>query len=215
MVNWKETLSEALRLFFLGVGISTYGAKRFRPDLARVSDPGSGWQFDNCKARPVEHEGRPGLRLTSVAGDGLASPSSRIFSTGKIDLSLAVVTQQAGLLLQPLNQEGGLLIRLALIATGSGLEVEAAFDARTQPALSTIARVDLKGYRLNHLPIRVVLTRETVALYINHSHLPSLKESRERVGIPPQIRTGLWCKSGVDATFTGWKIVETDEWGLK
>lgn len=200
MFNWKDTLSEALRLFFLSIGVSTYGATRFRSDFTRLGE-GHGWRLKNCRAEVAESDGRTLLRLIPGGGAGEAMAPAPHFSRGKVDLILAALPQRSGLLLESADGSADrLLVRVSLLAAESGLEAEVAFDLPPDDDRTLSVRLPLPtGPRIDRIPFRVVVSRENIAVYVNRDHLPALKLTRAYVGLPPRVRIGLWCASGSEA----------------
>ncbi|MFZ4794125.1 MAG: hypothetical protein ACOYLN_08330, partial [Blastocatellia bacterium] len=84
MSDWRNSMEEAKRLFFLSVGISNSAGRRLSPKLGDVV-AGVGWRVENCLPAIVDHEGRWALRLDPLPGDGTAWLLGHRFSTGKVD----------------------------------------------------------------------------------------------------------------------------------
>ena len=102
--GWREAFRDAKRLFFLSIGISNSGGRRRRPDLRRVVT-GQEWQVENCAASIVDHEGKYALQLAAGRGEGIVWWLPHQFTTGKIDLRIAAIEQQVGLILRPASGE--------------------------------------------------------------------------------------------------------------
>jgi hypothetical protein len=215
MSDWREAFEDAKRLFFLSVGISNSGGRRFRPELAKVV-AGEGWRLENSTATVVDHEGKWALRLAPDAGTGVAWLTDHNFSTGKIDFRLAAIEQQAGLLLQPLPAGEPDLFGFAFSfsdkagATGIDLRVWLESNGERQEAHHSFP-LKMRG---EWIPMRIVVTRELLCLFVDGDHVPALKYIHGHPVERPA-RLGVWRGPAAEVLLTDLKLIETDEWNLK
>ena len=217
MSGWRETLSEATRLFFLSIGISNAGGRKYKPNLAKISS-GEGWTSENCKASIVDYEGKWALRLAAQPGEGTVWLLDHEFPGGKIDLKIAAIDQRAGLLLRPLDSETADLIGFSFdLGTESpGDELflrlcyeSGTFDERQEARLSLPSK--LRG---EWIPLRIAVTRELVSVYVNNGHVALLKIKRAATS-SRRLRLGIRRGADSEALLTDWKLIETEEWNLK
>lgn len=212
--GWRESLREALQLFFLSIGISNSGGRRSRPDLAKVAT-GQGWQVENCVPAVVDHEGKWALRLDAQPGEGVVWLSDHDFLTGKIDLRLAAVAQEAGLLLRPLTASSG----------DAADHISFSFLHPDESGIQLLLRLKTAGqlHESSHhfpprrrgewIPMRLVVSREYTSVFVDRDHVPSLKTAHGHQGARPA-RIGVWRGSGSLALVTDLRLIETDEWNL-
>jgi len=210
--GWREAFRDAKRLFFLSIGISNSGGRRSRPDLRRVV-AGQGWQIENCAASIVDHEGRYALQLAAGRGEGIVWLLQHQFTTGKIDLRIAAIEQQVGLILRPASGDPsdrfGFTFSFAA-TTGIDLLVWMEAGGQRQEAHHQFP-LKMKG---EWIPLRIMVSRELLAIFVDRDHVPSLKaahgHSTER---PAQL--GIWRGPDAAALIADLKLIETDEWNLK
>jgi hypothetical protein len=212
--GWKEAMEEAKRLFFLSIGISNAGGRKYRPDLAAIPRD-EGWHRQNCEAAIVDYEGKWGLRLAAHPEEGAVWLLPHPFSTGKIDLRLGAIPQQTGLLFRPEEASGDQVDLLSF--TFPSAEAPAAVPLTvTYREGDTLHRVDLtlpRRLRGEWIPFRVLVTREILSVFVNQDHVPALKVPLSAVR-PRQRVLGLWRGPGGEALLTDLRLIETDEWNL-
>src|SRR5262252_683882 len=95
--------SDAAKLLFMGVGISDAGTIPRRVDLSKIAAGAHGsesWQSRNCSATSVEFKGKEAVRLKAHGGDGLALYEGLELTAGKVDLAVAGITQNVGLVIR-------------------------------------------------------------------------------------------------------------------
>lgn len=215
MSDWRESIEEAKRLFFLSIGISNSAGRRFSPKLADIA-AGAGWRVENCKAAIVDHEGRWALRLESQPGEGTAMLLDRRFSTGKVDFRIAAVDQQVGIVLQPRNGGSRDLFgcRFLIPANGANDQIELRLWLESNGVCQEASHYIPLKMRGEWIPIRIVVTHETLCLFVAGDHVPIIKamhgHSEER---PADF--GIWRGSGAMALISDVKLIATDEWGLR
>ena len=214
VVGWRESLREALQLFFLSIGISNSGGRRSRPDLAKVAT-GQGWQVENCVPAVVDHEGKWALRLDAQPGEGVVWLSDHDFLTGKIDLRLAAVEQEAGVLLRP----------LATLSADTADHISFSFTSPDENGIELCLRMKTTGQshesrhhfpprrRGEWIPMRVVVSREYTSVFVDRDHVPSLKAPHGQTGARPA-RIGIWRGPGHLALVADLRLIESDEWNL-
>jgi hypothetical protein len=212
--DWKEAIEEARRLFFLSVGISNAGGRRYRPDLSAILRD-EGWQRRNCEAAIVDYEGKWGLRLAAHPEEGAVWLIAHPFSTGKIDLRLAAIPQQAGLLFRPEGDAGALADQLRFIFTSAeaGEAIPLIVVYREGEDLHQVETELPRRLRGEWIPFRVVVTRELLSVFVNQDHVPVLKVPLSLARSRRQI-LGLWRGPGAEALLTDLRLIETDQWNL-
>lgn len=214
MGDWRETLSEATRLFFLSIGISNAGGRKYRPDLTKIS-AGEGWASENCEAAIVDYEGKWALRLTPLPGDGEVWLLDHEFPGGKMDLRIAAIEQRMGLLLQPLDAEAPDLLGLSFDADSEGgVTLTLWFESRDSDETHE-ARLELPSrLRGEWISLRVVVARELISVFVNNGHVAALKVKRSAAS-SRRMRLGIWRGADSTALLADWKLIETEEWNLK
>lgn len=218
MSDWREAFEDAKRLFFLSVGISNSGGRRLKPDLSRIV-AGEGWRLENAIPSLVDHEGKWALQVATAPDHGAAWLLDHQFSTGKIDFRIAAVEQQVGLLLQPLDNDGQ-------TASPDLFGCSVALPEKGERGVELTVWMESAGQRLEArqsfplmmhgewIPMRIVVTRELLCLFVDRDHVPILKSSHGHTGERPA-RIGIWRGPGARALLTDLKLIETDEWNLK
>lgn len=218
MSDWREAFEDAKRLFFLSIGISNSGGRRLKPDLSRIV-AGDGWQLEGVTPSLVDHEGRWALQLAPAPASGTAWLLDHQFSTGKIDFRIAAVEQQVGLALQPLTTGGQ-------AAWPDLFGCSLALPEKGERGVELIVWVESAGQRLEArqsfplmmhgewIPMRIVVTRELLCLFVDRDHVPILKVTHGHTVERPA-RIGIWRGPGARALLTDLKLIETDEWNLK
>ncbi len=211
MSDWREAFEDAKRLFFLSVGISNSGGRKFKPELAQVV-AGEGWRLENSTATVVDHEGKWALRLAPDPGPGVAWLADRNFSTGKIDFRLAAVEQQAGLLLQPLPIGEADHFGFAFSFSDAGIDLRVWLESNGERQDSQhLFPLKMRG---EWIPMRIVVTRELLCLFVDGDHVPALKSVHGHRDERPA-RLGVWRGPAAEVLLTDLKLIETDEWNLK
>ena len=212
--SWKEAIEEARRLFFLSVGISNAGGRRYRPDLSATLRE-EGWQRQNCAAAIVDYEGKWGLRLAAHPEEGAVWLLAHPFSTGKIDLRLAAIPQQAGLLFRPEDASGDRADRLSFLfpSEQSGAAIPLTVVYREGESLHQVETELPRRLRGEWIPFRVVVTRELLSVFVNQDHVPALKVPLSLARPRYQV-LGLWRGPGAEALLTDLRLIETDQWNL-
>jgi hypothetical protein len=209
--GWREAFRDAKRLFFLSIGISNSGGRRLRPDLRQIP-AGEGWQVDNCAASIVDHEGRYALQLGPQSGNGTVWFLNHQFTTGKIDLRLAAIGQETGLILRPLSGDAPdrFGFKFSFSPTSIDLLVWMEAGRQRQEARHQFP-LKMKG---EWIPIRIMVSRELLALFVDRDHVPSLKATHGHSAERPA-RIGIWRGPDAMSLLADLKLIETDEWDLK
>ena len=212
--GWKEAIEEAKRLFFLSVGISNAGGRKYRPDLSAILQE-EGWQRQNCEAAIVDYEGKWGLRLAEHPEEGAAWLIAHPFSTGKIDLRLGAIPQQVGLLFRPEDASGDGPDRLSLtfLPSPPGATIPLTVIYREGEAQHQVEHELPRRLRGEWIPFRVLVTRELLSVFVNQDHVPVLKVPLS-LSRPRRQVLGLWRGPGAAALLTDLRLIETDEWNL-
>ncbi len=212
--DWKEAIEEARRLFFLSVGISNAGGRRYRPDLSAIPRE-DGWQRWNCEAAIVDYEGKWGLRLAAHPEEGAVWLIAHPFPTGKIDLRLGAIPQQAGLLFRPEGDAGARADQLRFIfpSAEAGAEIPLTIVYHEGEDLHQVETELPRRLRGEWIPFRVVVTRELLSVFVNQDHVPVLKVPLSLARPRRQI-LGLWRGPGAEALLTDLRLIETDQWNL-
>jgi len=209
--GWRETLKEALRLFFLSIGISNTGGRRLRPDLKGIVS-GEGWRVENCSPTMVEHEGKLAIKLAAQPGEGAAWLLNHNFRTGKIDLFLAAIDQQCGILFQSLAADSTDRLTFTFTATGER-EIELSLGmTTTNSCLEARHTLPLKIFG-EWIQIRVVVSREFLSLFVGGDHVPVLKTQHDYAA-DRWSRVGIWRGHNAPALLAELRLLETDEWDL-
>ncbi|MFZ4629372.1 MAG: hypothetical protein ACOYNR_13675 [Blastocatellia bacterium] len=212
--GWKEAIEEAKRLFFLSVGISNAGGRRYRPDLSAILQE-AGWQRQNCQAAIVDYEGKWGLRLTDHPEEGAVWLIAHPFSTGKIDLRLAAIPQQVGLLFRAQDASTDVPDRLSFtfLPSQAGATIPLTVIYREGEAQHQVEHELPRRLRGEWIPFRVLVTRELLSVFVNQDHVPVLKVPLS-LSRPRRQVLGLWRGPGAAALLTDLRLIETDEWNL-
>lgn len=215
--GWRDTFRVAKRLFFLSIGISNSWGRRVRPDLTALA-AGQGWQIDNCAPAIVDHEGRYALKLSAQPGDGRAWLLDHIFTTGKIDFRIAASEQQVGLILDPLSIDAQDQFGFRFTFTPS--------SGPTGSAIDLLVWMDSGGQRqeAHHyfplkmrdewIPIRIIVSREIMAILVDQNHVPSLKIAHGH-SAQRRARLGIWRGSGSPSLLADLRLIQTDEWNIE
>ncbi|MFZ4985271.1 MAG: hypothetical protein ACOYLF_07415 [Blastocatellia bacterium] len=209
--GWRETFREALRLFFLSIGISNSGGRRLRPDLTKVVTR-QGWQVENCTPSIVDHEGKWALRLDSLPGEGEVWLADHRFKTGKIDFCLAAVEQKGGFLLQPLSGDSADRLSFSFsVSEEMGIELTLHLETASPCEESRhYFPLKMKG---EWIPVRIVLSREHLSVFVDRDHVPTLKALHGHSAERPA-RIGIWRGSGAMVLIAALRLIETHEWNL-
>lgn len=212
--SWKEAIEDARRLFFLSVGISNAGRRRYRPDLSAILRE-EGWRRENCEAAIVDYEGKWGLRLAAHPEEGAVWLIAHPFSTGKIDLRLAAIPQQAGLLFRSEDTSGDRADRLSFLfpPEQAGAAIPLTVVYRGGEALHQVELELPRSLRGEWIPFRVVVARELLSVFVNQDHVPALKVPLSLARPRHQV-LGLWRGPDAEALLTDLRLTETDQWNL-
>lgn len=215
MSDWRNSMEEAKRLFFLSVGISNSAGRRLSPKLGDVV-AGVGWRVENCLPAIVDHEGRWALRLDPLPGDGTAWLLGHRFSTGKVDFRVAAVEQQVGIVLQPLSGGARDLFgcRFLMPANAATGEIELRLWLETGGERHEASHFIPLKMRGEWIPIRIVVTHETLSLFVARDHVPIIKVAHGHSTERPA-DFGIWRGSDAMALVADLKLIATDEWGLR
>ncbi|MFM8395674.1 MAG: hypothetical protein ACKOB4_17300, partial [Acidobacteriota bacterium] len=134
------------------------------------------------------------------------------FTTGKIDLRLAAIEQQTGLVLRPLSGEIADRFGFSFVFSAAGIDLLVWLESggERQEAHHQFP-LKKKG---EWIPMRIMVSRELLALFVDRDHVPSLKVTHgHRAERPAQL--GIWRGPGARALIADLKLIETDEWNLK
>lgn len=166
--------SDAAKLLVMGVGVSDSGTIPRKLDLAKIAT-GEDWRLTNCSASVVEFKGKEAVQFDARQGEGWAMYDGLELPAGKIDISIAAIRQQVGLVIRARSESEREIVIF---------EIDA--DAKTdRPALtvrfgqqSTVVEVPPRLVD-EWLTARVVVARDFTAVFLNNSNTPSLKVPTE------------------------------------
>lgn len=163
-----KLFSDAAKLLMMGIGVSDAGTIPRKVDLWKMGS-GVEWRLLHCSASNVNYKGREAVRLTASNGYGLALFQALEFFNCKIDLSLAAVNQNVGLVVRAKNESDFEMVSFRVDAEPQRLRLAMEFGSRN-------ATVELPLELLGEwIPVRVVLNRQFTAVFVNGSNMPGLK----------------------------------------
>lgn len=163
-----KIFSDAAKLLMMGIGVSDAGTIPRKVDLWKMGS-GVEWGLLHCSASNVNYKGREAVRLTASNGDGLALFNALEFFNCKIDLSLAAVSQNVGLVVHAKNESDFETVSFRVDAEAQRLRLAMEFGSRN---VTVELPSELSG---EWIPVRVVLNRQFTAVFVNGSNMPSLK----------------------------------------
>lgn len=164
--------SNAANLLFLGVGISDAGTIPRKIDLSKIGEA-QNWRLLNCSASPVVFKGKEAVRLNAKDGEGLALYEGLELSAGKVDLSIAGISQNIGLVVRARSEQAYEVIKFEVDADNAAQRLALTLRLGDQHTV-----VELSPRLIDEwLTARVVLAREFTAVFLNNSNTPSLKVS--------------------------------------
>lgn len=212
MSKLRRFLSDLSTMFFMGVGISTTRTKQRKLDLRKLVS-GNGWRLINRDAANVEYKGQQAVRLDSRPDAGLAWIEGLRFSVGKIDLDIAAVKQDAGIAfrIQHEREFEAICFHVGEEAQSEG-ETQGVdvsyFSTRSGQTASRRTRFDLPYSRSGEwFKVRVSISREVIAVFINGSNVPTLRVDNSAGG-ETYGSVGLWVGAGSAALVADLRIQE-------
>lgn len=201
MAGLKKLFADVGKLLYWGVGISDPGTIPRKVDLWKMT-ANDGWKVVNLSASNLSHKGKEAVRLHTDDGDGLALLERLQLSECKLDLSLAAVAQQLGLIVRAEDEIQYDLISFQVDAGAATLGLEIRFG-------STVANVELPNYLLGEwIGVRIVVAPQFTAVFVDGSNMPSLK-------VPVGSQTskgeliGFWLSKNSEALVADLKYIQT------
>ncbi len=201
MAGLKKLFADVGKLLYWGVGISDPGTIPRKVDLWKIA-ANDGWMAQNLSASNLNHKGKEAVRLQTGEGDGLAMLAGLQLPECKLDLSLAAVTQQLGLIVRAENEISYDLISFQVNAAATALSLGIQFGA-------TDAKVELPNYLLGEwIGLRVVVAPQFTAVFVNGSNMPSLKVPVSSQSSKGEL-IGFWLGKNSDALIADLKYIQT------
>ncbi len=201
MAGLKKLFADVGKLLYWGVGISDPGTIPRKVDLWKIAAK-DGWKVQNLSASNLNHKGREAVRLETGDTDGFALLEGLQLPECKLDLSLAAVTQQLGLIVRVENEISYDLISFKVNDGATALSIGIKLG-------SIAADVELPNYLLGEwIGLRVVVAPQFTAVFVNGSNMPSLKvpvSSHSRKGE----LIGFWLGKNSDALVADLKYIQT------
>lgn len=162
-----NVFSQLGKLLIWGVGISDPGTIPRKIDLWKIATE-EGWKVTNLSASNLNHKGKEAVRLTASGDDGMALMQELHLPECKLDLSLAAVNQQVGLVVRATDENRYDLVSLEVDA-GSALNLKIRFG-------SNASTVELPAHLLGEwIGVRVAVAPQFTAVFVNGNNMPSLK----------------------------------------
>lgn len=192
--------SQLGKLLYMGVGISDPGTIPRKVDLWKIAGSDS-WKVFNLHAASLNHKGREAVRLAANGRNGLALVGGLQLPECKLDLSLAAVDQQVGIIVRATDENSYDLVSFQVKANATlTLEIRLGDNA---------ANVELPTHLLGEwIGVRVVVAPQFTAVFVNGSNMPSLK-----VPVSAQTSTGdlvgLQVTEGVEALVADLKYIQS------
>lgn len=192
--------SQLGKLLYMGVGISDPGTIPRKLDLWKIAS-GDGWKVFNLSVANLNHKGREAIRLSATSSHGLALVDDLQLPECKLDLSLAAVHQQAGIIVRATDEDSYDLVSFQVKANaGLTLEIRLGNNA---------ANVELPTHLLGEwIGVRVVVAPQFTAVFVNGNNMPSLK-------VPVSAQTssgdlvGLQVADGAEALVADLKYIQS------
>jgi hypothetical protein len=230
MGSIKQFFSDLAAIFLIGIGISTTRTKQRRLDLRNVvSNPGHGseesrelgerWILINRAASIGEYKNQQALMFDSRPGKGLAWVEGMRFTTGKIDLKIAAVPQDAGIALHIRNERE---FEAVCFHVGEEARNEAESQRVVVQYISTYpdryasheAQFDLPYSRSGEwFKARISISKQVIAVFIDGDNLPTLSvdasgrgEAYDSAGGSAGGSVGLWIGPGSSALVCDFRI---------
>ncbi len=161
-----KIFSDAAKLLMMGIGVSDAGTMPRKIDLWQMAAGGE-WRLWNCAASNVNYKGKEAVQLTANGGNGLALYDGLEFFNCKIDLSLAAINQQVGLVVRARSESDFDTVFFRVDA--EALRLTLSFGSNS-------ATVELPSHLLGEwIPLRVVLNRQFTAVFVSGNNMPGLK----------------------------------------
>ncbi|MEP7340451.1 MAG: hypothetical protein ABI977_22155 [Acidobacteriota bacterium] len=170
MASIGKFFSDAAKLLFMGVGVSDAGTIPRRIDLSKIASA-DGWRLRNCSASSVEFKGKEAVQFDAREGEGLALYGDFELFIGKIDLAIAAIKQNAGLVIRARSESEYEVVKFEVEADSEAqrLKLTVRFDGQS-------AAIELSPRLIDEwLAVRVVLAQTFTAVFLNNSNTPSLK----------------------------------------
>ncbi len=201
MAGLKKLFADVGKLLYWGVGISDPGTIPRKVDLWKIAANG-GWKVQSLSASNLNHKGKEAVRLQTGDGDGWALLEGLQLPECKLDLSLAAVTQELGLIVRAENEISYDLISFQVNAGAATLGLEIWFG-------STAANVELPNYLLGEwIGLRVVVAPQFTAVFVNGSNMPSLKVPVSSQSSKGDL-IGFWLGKNSEALVADLKYIQT------
>lgn len=195
----RQFLSQAAKLFYLGVGISDPGTISRKIDLWQIAE-GTGWKSFNLSASKLNHKGKEAVRLAAGGGDGLALLETLELQECKLDLSIAAVSQSVGLIVRAKDENSFELVSFDVNAEAGKLAI--GLGERT-------AEVELPHHLLGEwIGVRVVVAPQFTAVFVGGNNMPSLKTPTTDQTVNGEL-IGFRVRGGSQALVADLKYIQT------
>lgn len=195
----RQFLSQAAKLLYMGVGISDPGTIPRKIDLWQIA---KSWKTFNLSTTNLNHKGKEAVCLRATDGDGLALYEDLELPNCKLDLSIAAVTQLAGLIVRAKDENSYEMVSFDVAAGAGKLKLVIGFGSRS-------AEVELPSHLLGEwIEVRVVVAPQFTAVFVNGNNMPGLK-----VPTDPQSGNGgligLWVGGNSEALVADLKYIQS------
>jgi hypothetical protein len=197
MGSIKQFFSDLAAIFLIGIGISTTRTKQRRLDLQKLvsnagrgyeesrgdvesEGPGERWILINRAASIGEYKNQRAVMFDSRPGKGLAWVEGLRFTTGKIDLKIAAVPQDAGIAFHVRNERE---FEAVCFHVGEEARNESESQRVVLQYISTYpdryasheAQFDLPYSRSGEwFKARISISKQVIAVFIDGDNLPAL-----------------------------------------
>ncbi len=192
--------SQLGKLLYMGVGISDPGTIPRKVDLWKIAT-GEGWKVAHLSAFNLHHKGKEAVQLTASGGDGVAIFEALQLPECKLDLSLAAINQQIGIIVRATDEQ---LYDLVSVQVNAGAELGLQLRFGSQSA-----EVELPAHLLGEwIGIRVVVAPQFTAVFVNGNNMPALKVPTDSTAGKGEL-VGFWVGNGTNALVAELKYVQS------
>lgn len=201
MAGFRKLISEAAKLFYLGVGISDPGTIPRKVDLWKISS-GESWRVRNRTATNLQYKGKEAVRFEAQPGEGLAIYDAIEFFGAKVDINLAGINQHVGLIVRAKDEVHYEVVTFQVQSEPQALHLTIGFGEAKE---RVVLPADLAG---EWISVRVVLAQLYTAVFLNNQNVPTLKVSAN----PPYAEggwVGFWMADGSEALLADLKYIQT------
>lgn len=201
MAGIGKFFSDAAKLLFMGVGISDSGTIPRKVDLWKIAS-GERWKLFQRSVANIYYKGKEAVQFEDGAGDGVALYQGLELSDCKIDLSLAAIRQNVGLIVRAKDDASYELVTFQLETESQKLSLTVRFQAQS-------AAIELPPYLLEEwVSVRVVLNPRFTAVFVSGNNTPCLKVPASQPPNPEGL-IGLWVESQSPGLFADLKYIQS------